>query len=192
MLYSNEEATYLSSQKHFLTFLTGFPFIFVLFYWDGRLNALLEQELNRCITAYWSFLWWILIAFGAGTTLTLFVWARPKTKYQFLGTFYQFLGTFLPFASYAVMSGSGIFDLISEFFLLDGNISRMPMDWYWLNPQPRGCIPLPFGLTGNPYLYWFSSLFGFDSIMFAPLVSSALLATLVLAVVWEVYLLRVK
>lgn len=175
----------MSSQKHFLTFLAGFPFIFVLFYWDGRLNALLEQELNRCITAYWSFLWWILIAFGTGTTLTIFVWARPKTRYHQIGSL-------LPFTSYAIMSGSGIFDLISEFFLLDGNISKMPVDWFWLNPQLRGCVPLPFGLTGNPYLYWFSSLFGFDSIMFAPLVSSALIATLVLAVTWEVYLLRVK
>ena len=185
VLYPDCEGPRLNSQKHFLTFLAGFPFIFVLFYWDGRLNVLLEEELNRCITAYWSFLWWILIAFGAGTTLTLFVWARPKTRYQAIGTF-------LPFISYAIMSGSGIFDLISEFFLLDGNISRMPGDWFWLNPQARGCIPLPFGLTGNPYLFGFSSLFGFHTIAFAPLVSSALIFTLVIAVIWEIYLLRVR
>ena len=175
----------MNSQKHFLSFLGGFPFILALFYWDGRLNVLLENELNKCITAYWSFLWWILIGFGLSMTFVLLIFTKPLTRMGIVGSF-------LPFVSYAIMSGSGIFDLISEYFLLDGDLSRMPLDWFWLNPQLRGCIPLPFGLTGNPYLYWFSSLFGFDTIAFAPLVSSALIFTLVIAVIWEVYLLRVR
>jgi len=165
----------------FFSFIFGLlAFFCPLFFFDGKLNALVELRLSNCITAYWSFLWFIIAGFGVTMTFMLLLMMRPLDRYGIVGSC-------LPFMSYALMSVMGPFDLASEFFLVDMNISKFPYDWYWLNPQPRGCVALPFGLTGNPWLFTLSALRGYKTITLNTLILSSTFATLIIIAAWTIY-----